>query len=361
MSANFIVCPASKYFFAIDIRYVECTIDRIDPNHNRDFRYRVNFDNYRHVHSSVQHNAPIWSDEKTVFIYETMYPHLLVSKLCRFSVLSSSGDYFIGDAIIDLLTLATGPSKIALTLRCGDSPVGRIFVHINVNEVCQTTARTSGLTVFDLRGPLATASKENLSVVVKKRASDDAVQTSTPLSWTEDAATFEVPDHLFSMHSETMLSLTGFLFELFHGGSREGVATILFTEHIAENEREPSSAIQGTFSKASYDEADNGEVHVEDPSLAVKGKHATERKFRFSTILRNDSNVEVGTIRGSVVLDRTITFAQMPEGITVDGVVCGTPLPGFVRPPFLQGDSDRDGNESGPVSGTREAGVGVDV
>jgi hypothetical protein len=352
MSSNFIVCPASRYFFSVEVRYVECTIDRIDPNHDRDFKYKINFDNYRHAKSGVQHRAPIWPDEKLVFIYETMFPHLLISKLCRFSVTSSLGNNFIGDASIDLLTLATGPSRIALSLRNGDSIVGRIFVTMKVNEVCQTVAKTSELTASNFRGALATASKSNLSVVVKKRASDEAV-TSTSTTFSQDDATFAVPDHLFSMDSESMLNLAGFLIELYHGGHKEGVASILFSDHLAESfaeaTREPSNLHRGEQNEENAEilrekslHPDSSEVRVEDPLNAVSGHHSTERKFRFTAVVRNEANVDIATISGVVLLDRTITFAQMPDGITVDGVVCGTPLAGYVRPPFLQTDVQTD-------------------
>ncbi|CUG92128.1 Hypothetical protein, putative [Bodo saltans] len=354
MSSNFIVCPASRYFFTIEVRYVECTIDRIDPNHDKDFKYNINFDNYRHTKSGVQHRAPIWPDEKLVFIYETMYPHLLVSKLCRFSVFSSNGKNFVGDASIDVLTLATGPSRIALSLRNGDSVVGRIYITMKVNEVCQTVAKTTELTVSGFRGALASASKANLSVVVKKRASDESVK-STSTTFTKDDATFAVPDHLFSMDSESMLNLAGLLIELYHGGSKEGVASILFSDHLletfAEATREPSNLQRreqtNVGENSEYSAAmprekslhpDSSDVRVEDPLDAVNGHHSTERKLRFSAVVRNDANVEIATVTGVVLLDRTITFAQMPDGVTVDGVVCGTPLPGYVRPPFLQGD-----------------------
>lgn len=353
MSANFIVCPASRYFFAIEVRFVECTIDRIDPNHDRDFVYKINYDNYRHIKSSTQHSAPIWSDEKVVFIYETMFPHLLVNKICRFSVSSSHGNNFIGDASIDLLTLSTGPSRLALSLRDGDRVVGRIFVSMKVNEVCQTVAKTTELTVSNFRGPLGSASKSNLSVVVKKRASDDAFKSSNSHSFSSDQATFEVRDHLFSMDSESTLNLSGFLFELYHGNSKEGSASILFSDFLAntfaEAAREPSSVTRregdGEGASAILGERDvslhpdSSDVRVEDPLESVNGNHATARKFRFSTVLKSDAGLEIATISGVVALDRTITFAQMPDGVTVDGVVCGTPLPGYVRPPFVQGDS----------------------
>jgi hypothetical protein len=221
--------------------------------------------------------------------------------------------------------------------------------------VCQTTCITKSLKLSSFVGHLNNIAIPHLELTVKKRATDDAVVCQKPSSFNSTEATFDVPSHLFALDSESMLSLTGFLFELHYTQTLVAEGTILFAQFMGSSHGSSEPVIDGAIAGSSAVFSSNASVVHEDssdvrvlPPIENVGKHTTERAFNFRTTLNSPvDGTAAAEIEGRIVLDRTITFAQMPHGLTVDGVVCGTPIAGFVRPPFLHADDAEVRREGG--------------
>lgn len=362
---SFIVAAPAKYFFSIELSWIAFNLTHPDPNHNKHFHYAVYFDNYRTVVSGGEpSHTPVWGDNPNGgstltstepqgsssnvsaaadvrrFVYETLYPHLLISKVCRIELFSNH--VFLGDASVDLQTIATGPSRIVLTLFNGDLVVGRVSMIMKMVEVCQSHCSLKDVTV-SWTTPNAFPSPKALSLVVTKRATEDSVYSDAPVTWSNTGAAFVVPDHVFALDSESMLSLTGLRFQLRTSGAILGECTVTFEDFIRKQEEE---SVRHTES-AGLAHRDSSTQRVKPP-LECVGKHPTQCTFAIEAPLTTSRDAAVPTqhpvdvtLRALVTLERSITFAQMPSGWTVDGVVVGDPMPGFVRPPFLLDEMER--------------------
>lgn len=362
MALSFIVAPAIKYFFNVELQDVTFELTRPNPN-DKNFKFTLQFDNYRTIRSGVNADKAIWPTRSALFVYETLYPHLLLSKLCKISLHAQHS--FIGEASVDLLTLATGPSRVSLSLFNGDVRVGRVSMRLVMNEVCQTTCRTLECKLVQLHDSLLTLDAAAFQLVVTKRATEQSVECGAPTSWSKDDMFFQVPDHLFALDSSSMLLQTGYRFDLNHKGQQLAQAVISFEECLSAQKSLIVSQ-SGNAAPHSLHE-DSAELRLLPP-LEHVGKHVTEREFDFSAPLYrrdaegNVSSTEVvGKIIGKIHLNRTLTFAQMPDGWTVDGVVVGEPLKGFVRPPFLESEMTGCEAVNEDETATTERDVVVDV
>ena len=118
-------------------RLFRCQLTKVSADFDRDtgitdVYFRGNFDNFRTFTSAAAGDAqlPDWSDFDLTWVYETRHAHVLGVKLFVITVMGISSetgqrDAFLGEATIDLLTLATGPTDVTLKLMDGDVAVGR--------------------------------------------------------------------------------------------------------------------------------------------------------------------------------------------------------------------------------------------
>lgn len=94
-----------------------CSNGRSDPF------LKVNFDNFKTFKTEVVKKTlnPKWKF-KIEFDYETRYPNKLDKKIVRIDCYDwdrVGGNDMIGSATVDLHTIATGPTRLSLTIRDG--------------------------------------------------------------------------------------------------------------------------------------------------------------------------------------------------------------------------------------------------
>lgn len=342
----FIVTTPLKSFFTIVLSKVSCTLYRPDPNYNANFFYEVNFDNYVHFSSTVTQQSTSWRDKHT-FLYETIHPHLLVNKLCRLNVFSKSAAGYRGTAAVDLLTLATGPRQIVLSLMDGDVAVGRIWFTLSMTEVCESICTVSNLNVSSPAGapPSWFSNAAAWELFVMKRAEDDGFSFGSGTHGQEGTVSFAepLPQHHFSLDSIQMLNLTGLLFLLRDASSEEVYAegASSFAEALRAAIQSATEEERGNTAENQGEDTDDVPLHEDSAENLVTEPHIGQdmgRTFQIRDLPLTLSQGGPSSLRLSctVHLSKVIKFVQMEEGVTVEGVVCGKPTPGFVRPPFVQ-------------------------
>lgn len=373
---NFIVCPIDRMVFRIELSQIIVKLAQVDSDLT-EMHVSALFDNFRTVKtpgtSVLDGRTGIFSDFTSIFVYETSVnpPDLLVTKLFRLEVFGNSPTRsFYGSADVDLLTLATGPSKVALTLLEGDSATGRIYFdlqmsdqndavilmeelavrsvgtkHINPsNLVIQWIASCNEAHVIELTAPVVDPANHNNFMYYSD------VQHHYPLTLTE----------LYNGAGFTMRAVER------SGGcfSRDlGCTQILIMDNFKEVD-DPSAQWRFLTKAAREGAVKNsgsgvippppGADSVSSPSTALgtDDSHVpqpNEMKFFYAmdfvctTTGGEDNAGEQFELSGRFWISKVPRFTQMKSGITVDGVVCdGVAVPGkHSQPPFSQlADSD---------------------
>ena len=107
----------------------------------------VDFDGYKSFQTSTAKCTilPQW-DTDVCFNYETAYSDQLQHKsliVFAYDENAVHENVFMGQARVDLHTLATGPSDVTLTLLNGDVKVGKVFFQIEMNEMTESVLMVS--------------------------------------------------------------------------------------------------------------------------------------------------------------------------------------------------------------------------
>lgn len=272
--------------------------------------FECNFDNYRSWTTpkavSGTNQQPSWDDYKRIFVYETLHADNMVVKLftlslygTRFGELDARPE-FVGEAVVDLLTLARGPRQLSLSLMDGDAFAGRVDFILEMFEMCETRAAVNTFTV----SLTEQINYNDITVQVHKR-NRQGYWTCQATESSPSSATFaECPDHFFCSTWSSMMEENGLLFEIYPPGlfsSLIGTGSILFREFL-------------------------------------HGMNSASAAFDFQAPVHDSEGKEIGEVRGNMDLTGLPLFCQMYAGVTVDGVVCGgqvyrqdQPLPPFVE------------------------------
>ena len=327
---SFVVATKDTSVFRVEISNVIFAEGRPDPN-NCDFYYRINFDNFRRENSPVA-KEPRWDQSSIVFMYTTKFVDQLITKMMTIEVKCTNragGDGFLGQAVIDLLTLATGPVKVVLTTTNGDFPTGKIQASIDVREVMDATVSIENCVVADCTqdvGPLTSC-----TLTVTKRGCDDGNRGLLPAVATQETATFEPPAQRFGLDADILFEgHCGLVFSLCDkNGDAVGRAVVDFTQLF-------SLYSTGSFS------GDQQPSNASITTMLGGGKKRTiqdETSFSISrefTVDGAPESARVGTIKLMLKFDALPMFAQMTEGIVIDGHVWkGKARDGFPLPPFI--------------------------
>lgn len=321
---SFIVIPNDVTVFRVKVSNLSCDVTDVNPNFTK-FKIVGNFDQFRTFTTPAVSNSPAqphWDDFNVMFLYETAMPELLIAKNFMLALscndasqAEGDSDYFVGEATIDLLTLATGPVDVTLKVMNGECPAGRIYASIEMQEITEMRAELNNWKLWDIpSGPFDLA---DIMVTIFKRGNDtEYFVAETRLA--SDAAgrrylTIQTPPHLYALTFPEMSETGGFLVELAKkkmiGKDILGTTTILFSNQ------------------------------------ALNKKDGDERyaDFTFKKEI-NSGNDMVGELEGECVLSHLPVYSQMYAGRTVDGVVCfGQSYPSATKmPPFISTEHKAD-------------------
>ena len=314
---SFIVIPNDVTVFRVKISNLSCDVINVNPNFSN-FTIDGIFDLFRTFKTPATNNSPsqpTWEDFEVMFLYETAMPELLVAKNCMIalsckdaSMSEGTSTNFIGQAVIDLLTLAAGPSDITLQLLSGDVVTGRLYAKIEMQEISEMQVEMKDWRIYEATGK--SLELESLIVTVYKRQNEDEVLTATTkLETDEDGKKYlalTIPPHLFAITFPDMSETGGFRVELAKKAlfSKDliAVSNILFASHTM-NKRD-------------------GDDRYGD--------------FTFSSNFESGVDT-IGVLKGQCVLSHIPIYSQMYSGRTVDGVVCfGKPYNSATKlPPFI--------------------------
>ena len=305
---SFTVVPKGCRIFRTKLHHVEADFTHMEAG-LFDLFFKVNFDNYRTYTSPRMTNSdakkPFWDDFAMNFNYETEFAHLMVAKRLTISFFavdpnSKGQSHFLGDAIVDLLTLATGPPDINLAIHQGDMAVGRVKLLCDMEEVSETTVTTKQLTI-ELPGvDLA----ECIVSIRTKAAAEYTIDTEKPDPATvgNNLATFtRIAKHHFGATAANFYESAGPHFEVKVDGTigNQTVARgLLLVSKFMQADAGPA------FRPGKVSDSGSGEVLFHDVAL-------------------NDPESErpIGKVAGLVFFDNLPTYVQMYAGHTVDGIV----------------------------------------
>ena len=328
---SFIVTTAETIVFRVEITNVVFLQNRPDPNQS-DFFYHMNFDNFRREDSPVA-DQPRWEDSKIVFMYQTRFSDQLVAKYLTITVNcahSAGGSTFCGQAVIDLLTLATGPLRVILTTTDGDFPTGKLQMHVDMLEVMDAAVTLENCVISNIAPALGTPGSCTLSVA-KRGSSEEGFEGIVSKQHTASDATFDVPAQRFALDADTL-----------HGGNCGMVLTVAGTGGATGCTLVDFSQLFSIYSSGSFDAPKTPMSPASVTAMIGEGKkNFIQEKASFNitrelTVDGAPGSKVVGSIKFVLKFDGLPTFAQMKDGIVVDGRVWkGTPVKGFPAPPFM--------------------------
>lgn len=317
---SFIVIPNDVSVFRVKVSGLTCDVIDVNPNFTK-FKIVGNFDQFRSFTTPDVSNSPAqptWEDFQVMFLYETAMPELLIAKNFMLALSCNDAsrsegdsDHFIGEATIDLLTLATGPTDVTLKIENGECPAGRIYAQIEMQEITEMKVDMNNWKLWDIpSGPFDLA---DIIVTIFKRGNDTEFFVAKTLLASDAQGrrylTIEAFPHLFALAFPEMSETGGFLVELakkkMFGKEILGTTTILFSNQ------------------------------------ALNKKEGDERyaDFSFKKEIMSGTDI-VGELEGDCVLSHIPVYSQMYAGRTVDGVVCfGQAYPSVTKmPPFISSE-----------------------
>lgn len=409
MSGGFLIIPRNVTLFRVKVSGIRCELDKAYTD-AEDLYVDGDFDMFRTFSTSKEaksKQSPEWPEYEVMFIYQTEYVEMLIAKRFKLALnctLSSSakesglgivgagccgGQFstdFIGEAEVDLMTIATGPETIVLTLRNGEIVVGSIFVKVEMEEISEMRAEIKNV-VFTPEGnhvqfnfpPSFDISKKgrqdplHVKGVPSKGADGSSVRGST---------SYDVPMviHHFSTSLPDISESAGLVIDVCNDGwlrsSVVGTVEIDFYNHlwmidehrdpnglrkkasVAEKEKDDAERKLGKLETAFAAEEHKGpsplldslkqaveaqeavlkrltETHgqlAKDAAAAV-GKEPGYGWFKFLSrdpnsserkplTVKNGDGRVIGTMAGECHLTYMPRYCQMRAGTTVDGVVC---------------------------------------
>lgn len=287
-----------------------------------DVFFDTNFDSYRTFTSpaaaSGTGDRPAWPEYEMFFNYETELSHLLLAKRASFAFYcKDSGDdidssrHFLGEASVDLLSLAAGPSKVSLTLFDGDVVKGSIDMDVQMEELAETSVTFNQVTVklhrkVPINDLLLVASTSGDQVTWDKELPETMRGALNPIPTGGTNAAFqtfaqwnqgelEPVTHYYGTSLTELFEVDGVTFVVSEKGVLTstvlGKATVRLGIYLAPNADEKS------FS----------------PRLEFAGV----------PLMDDDSGQEVGEISGVLILKNIPKFVQMYAGQNIDGVIFG--------------------------------------
>jgi hypothetical protein len=304
---SFTVVKKGCRIFRTKMHHLEAEFKDIESTHF-DLYFKMNFDNFRTYTSPRMTNtsakAPFWADFEMNFNYETSYPHLMVAKRLTVSFFardsSTKRDCFLGDAVLDLMTLATGPPDVQLTIRQGDMAAGWVKFLCEMEEVSECVVSAKEI-VVEL--PQVNLSKCTIAIRTKS-AEEYTINTGPPEPKTvgNNMATFKhIEKHYFGASVANFYESAGLHFDVNEGGAigstTKGRGMMLFSKFMKQDERT-------AFRPGKIDDAGSGEVLFHDVMLMDP---VTEKP--------------AGKISGLVFFDNLPLYVQMYGGKNIDGIV----------------------------------------
>jgi hypothetical protein len=326
---SFIVATADTIVFRVEVSNVVFLQNRPDPN-QRDFFFTMNFDNFRRQ-DSAKSDSPRWENDKIVFMYQTRFADQLVGKYLTISVNcshSAGGSTFCGQAVIDLLTLATGPLRVVLTTSDGDFPTGKIQLHVDMLEVMDAAVAMEECVVTDIDPNVGTPVSCTLTVA-KRGSATESFEGIASATATATNASFAVPIQRYALDATTLHEGgSGMVLSIAGNGSIRG-STVVDFGHLF------SLYSTGSFEGQPVSNSSVTSMIGEGKKNYVQEKAVFDIS-RELTVDGTPTSAVVGNIKFLLKFDGMPSFAQMKEGIVVDGRVWkGKTREGFPAPPFM--------------------------
>jgi len=257
------------------------------------------FDNYRTFKTPKINKTlnPVWTDFSTQFFYETKYGRKLHLKFLKFDVYDHdmfSKDDYLGQAKIDLYTLATGPIHHELTLKDGSKDAGIIRFDVRMEEYSEVTVSWSSIRIQDIQFSTGGDNKNAINSFVSMTSINKKQQSKVKSEQYPDSKNpswKSWPSIVFPEMSLRELLNDGVVMKLKHKSALKnteiGTCTISFQKFFCNEDGAPV-VVKGFF---------------------VDGSRAVVAKFRATA-----------TFTGLPA------YAQMVKGENVNGVCTGTPL-----------------------------------
>lgn len=383
---GFIVCPTSRVVFRVEIKQVSVRVF----NHfdYKEVYFTGNFDNYKTINGpsvEMSHSGTAsFSEFKSLFVYETSAmdivddPEVLVTKIVSFDVFADS-EVFLGTAIVDLLTLATGPKQVSLSFYNGDALGGRFNFEIDMADMSESVCMLQEITVSQEAGSTPVDWERLQLQIVRgdKDGVEDVLPAGKAIIDPQDPTTVRFRPRKSHNYPMTLLDLYtkasfSFRFEIVEGccsfNRKIGQATAMLGDGIKDLDpeqqyrkkkpypadgSEPPDDIKNPLPRneqekrrLSMAQAPPQPGHVEiNPLPHFSGIAGVDNGIgRFEKVVDfhettgggEDNEGERLLVKGRIYISRIPRFAQMQSGMTVDGVVCnGVAVPGnHPAPPF---------------------------
>jgi hypothetical protein len=305
MMQSFTVVPLGTRIFSTKMSNVKIFLPKATPKHTRVW-YKAMFDNFR-TWSSPASTDPArdcnFRDYEMQFMYETEHSDRMMFKFFKLAVycdFEGKADTFMGEATIDLYSLATGPEDVFLSIYDGDVEAGVIGFTMIFQEQAQVGVRCDRLAV-SVNG----AEPSKLWVTTKKRGDDEdqTLATDGPDEVNGSEAVFlNSPEHYFGVSVVTFLEGCGYEVSVYK-------KTLCSSDLIAS-----CSILFSAFMK---------EANMEET-------------VEVATVLKDPEGVEeVGKLTATFEFQNLPKFLQMYGGKNVNGcVVDGKMLPGNAPKPL---------------------------
>lgn len=395
---SFIVCPSTTTVFRVELLNVRVVLQHPDSNLTK-CRVRGNFDNFRTINSpwhSLVDGCSSFHNYRCVFVYETRLRPLdiLAAKLFAIEVYGKAArvsddeiDPYIGQASIDLLTLAAGSQKCSLQLFHGDAFAGRISFELLMSEQTETLIWMHEIAIENCGAKQINLTKIQLFWQPIGEASDRVVEDGAsesdqgrivpfvdtvvnPSNHNRAVMRPKLP-HSFPLTRKSLYGGAGMKFSVVGDGAccvgRDlGSATVIFADGIkdvdVENQVQSLTKTAGLISSAISgsppappppgaqapppDSSALSSITSGAINMFAKVLKDSERQFQkavdfqVTTTGGEDCDGEQFMLSGRMWLSTVPEVGQMQGGMTVDGVVCGgQPLPGQkILPPFTDTD-----------------------
>lgn len=327
--------------------------------------------------TSIQY--PEWPEYDLMFIYQTEYAEMLIAKRFKMALHCSMKEEgkgenqmdseFLGEAEIDLMTLATGPQDVRLQLKNGEIVIGRVFMNVEMEEISETQVEIKHLKLTENgnktfnKPPIFFVGKKGGVEMLKVKSS--VAKKNNPSDMISFEANHDVT-HYMSTSLPDMSENAGLTIEVHERGwigtEKVGVVEINFYNHLwminknrdPENLRGKLKEAEAEVEKAEEElraETDYEQRTVkEEKVISAKEEFVKASKAAASVtadgstgwfellehnadktetvalpvIAQTDANKDlvIGTLTGSCHLKYMPRYCQMRAGITVDGVVC---------------------------------------
>lgn len=305
MTTTFSVAAPGTKFFRIELTNLCANLNT--PTHQPFFQCR--FDNYLTWETppatflGENGKFPEWGGYSRCFIYETLHSDAFLVKLFKIE-LCDVGHQYLGEATIDLETLARGPENVSLALLQGENTsVGRVDFKFEMLEMCETRVVLPEFFVT-LTGKAVNPDVAAVSVVKASTASGWDCQDAQRTANSDTIRFAGCRDHFFCITSKSLMEQNGLNFEIFPeglSGNLAGRATVRFADYVT----------------------------------TLNGQDVT---FDFKEII-SQGHQDLGEVTGKMSLFGLPSFSQMYAGHTIDGVVCNGQVYRIDQPhpPFFSG------------------------